>query len=267
MVSQSSNSTLIEDLVAANHILFDQGVLDAWGHVSVRSNKDKNRFLMSRSIAPALVTPADVMEFDLDSNPIDQRDRRIYTEGCIHGEIYKARPDVQAVLHSHSPSVIPFTVTATPLRALAEVSAFLGAGVPVFEIRGMNKHGDLKIRDSKQGKALADKLGHNAVVLMRGHGLAAVGNSLPQVVWRGIYTEVAAKQQMFAMQLGSVKYLNVEEQQYGTEHVPVDPYRAWDLLETPGASESPSGNTMTDCRVFATSYGLMRDEETRAPCV
>jgi HCOMODA/2-hydroxy-3-carboxy-muconic semialdehyde decarboxylase len=228
-MASPSDQNLVEDLIAANHILFDQGVVDAWGHVSVRSNKDKNRYFLSRSIAPALVTAADIMEFDLDSNPIDQRDRKMYFERYIHGEVYKARPDVQAVLHSHSPTVIPFTVTPTPLRALAPVSAFLGAGVPVFEIRGMNKLGDLKIRDPKQGKALAEKLGRNVVVLLRGHGLVAVGNSLRQLVWRGIYTEVAAKQQIFAMQLGEVNYLNAEEQQYGTENVPVDSDRAWDL--------------------------------------
>lgn len=225
----SGETALIEDLVVANHILFHQGVVDAFGHVSVRSTAHKGRFYLSRSIAPALVTANDVMEFDLESNPVDQRGRKMYIERFIHGEVYKARPDVQAVLHSHSPTVLPFTVSSQPLRALAVVSGFLGAGAPVFEIRGLNENGDLTIRNRKQGKALADTLAGNAVVLMRGHGLTAAGNSLRQVVWRGIYTEVAAKQQVIAMQLGPVNYLDPEEQQYGAEHVPVDVDRAWDL--------------------------------------
>lgn len=224
-----NDAALIADLVVANHILFRQGVVDAFGHVSVRSAARPNRFYLSRSIAPALVTADDVMEFDLESNPVDQRERKMYIERFIHGEAYRARSDVQAVLHSHSPTVLPFTVTRQPLRALASVSGFLGAGAPVFEIRGMNEHGDLTIRSRAQGKALAETLGANAVVLMRGHGLTAVGNSLRQVVWRGIYTEIAAKQQSIAMQLGPVNYLDPEEQQYGAKHVPVDADRAWDL--------------------------------------
>src|SRR5712692_3976851 len=116
---------LIEDLVAANRILADQGVLDGYGHVSARHDRDPNRYLMSRSIAPELVTAADIMEYDLDSNPVDARGRGSYLERFIHGEIYKARPDVKAVVHSHSPSVIPFGVSAAPLKPLYHMSAFL----------------------------------------------------------------------------------------------------------------------------------------------
>ena len=126
---------LIEDLVAANRILVEQGVLDGYGHVSVRHDRDASRYLMSRSIAPELVTVADVLEYDLDSVPVDPRGRTSYLERFIHGEIYKARPDIMAVVHSHSPSVIPFGATGIPLRPLYHMSAFLVGGAPVFDIR------------------------------------------------------------------------------------------------------------------------------------
>jgi Class II Aldolase and Adducin N-terminal domain len=127
-----ADPALIEDLVAANRILADQGVLDGYGHVSVRHNAAPDRYLMSRSIAPELVTTADIMEYDLDSRPVDSLGRATYPERFIHGEIYRARPDVRAVVHSHSPSVIPFGVTGAPLRPLYHMSAFLTGGVPVF---------------------------------------------------------------------------------------------------------------------------------------
>lgn len=234
MISQSvksfPDSELIDDLVTANHILFDQGVVDAFGHISVRSGVNKARFWLSRAIAPALVETADVMEFDLDGSPVDARDRRMYIERYIHSEIYRARPDVQAVLHSHSPTVIPFTVSSTPLRPVANVSGFLGAGPPIFEIRGMNADGDVTIVNPAQGRALAQTLAGNAVVLMRGHGVSAVGDSIRQAVWRGIYTEVAARQLIIALQLGGTPtYLDFEEQQYGLLQAPADKDRAWDL--------------------------------------
>src|SRR5262249_49340163 len=124
---------LIEDLVAANRILAQQGVVDGYGHVSVRDPRDPNRYLMSRSLAPELVTAADILEYDLDSNPVAAAGRSLYLERFIHGEIYKARSDVKAVVHNHSPSVIPFGVTTVPLRPLYHMSAFVGAGVPAFE--------------------------------------------------------------------------------------------------------------------------------------
>src|ERR1700722_16900550 len=100
----------IEDLVAANRILADQGVLDGYGHVSVRHPKAPDRYFLSRSLSPAVITVDDIMEYDLDSNPVDQRGRLMYLERCIHGEIYRARPDVSAIVHSHSPTVVPFSV-------------------------------------------------------------------------------------------------------------------------------------------------------------
>ena len=208
-----ANPTLIEDLVAANRILVDQGVVDGYGHVSTRHDRDPNRYLMSRSLAPELVTVADIMEYDLDSTPVDARGRGSYLERFIHGEIYKARPDATAVVHTHSPSVIPFGVTGVPLRPLYHMSAFLWTGVPVFDIRAASgEMTDMLVRNPALGRALAQALGTRSVALMRGHGNVVVGISLPQVVFRSVYTEVNARLQAQAIALASnVTYLDPEE--------------------------------------------------------
>ncbi len=202
---------LIEDLVYANRILSDQGVVDAFGHVSARDDQDPNRFLLARSVAPALVTSSDILEFDRNGEPIDARGRGVYLERFIHAAIYRARPDVMAIVHSHSPAVIPFGVTGTILRPIYHMSAFLGAGAPVFEIRDAAGMTNMLITDNKLGDALAKSLGDRAVVLMRGHGSVAVGDSIPQVVHRAIYTEVNARLQAEAAKLGPINFLTPEE--------------------------------------------------------
>jgi HCOMODA/2-hydroxy-3-carboxy-muconic semialdehyde decarboxylase len=222
---------LIEDLVAANRILVDQGVLDGYGHVSARHDRDPNRFLMSRSLAPELVTAADIMEYDLDAEPIDPRGRSSYLERFIHGEIYRARPDVRAVVHDHSPSVIPFGATGAPLRPLYHMSAFLAGGVPVFDIRAAaGGDTDMLVRTPALGRALAQTLGPRPVALMRGHGAVVVGPSLPIVVFRSIYTEMNARLQAQAMALGSpVTYLSPGEAQQAEAAVAGTVNRPWEL--------------------------------------
>ena len=226
-----ANPALLDDLVAANRILVDQGVLDGYGHVSVRHDRDASRYLMSRSIAPELVTVSDIMEYDLDSNAVDPRGRTSYLERFIHGEIYKARPDVKAVLHSHSPSVIPFGATGVPLRPLYHMSAFLWPGVPVFEIRNAGGPAtDMLIRDAALGQALARTLGAAPVVLMRGHGAVAVGGGLPEVVFRAVYTEVNARLQAQAMALGgTVTYLDPGEAKRAQASIAGTIGRPWEL--------------------------------------
>jgi HCOMODA/2-hydroxy-3-carboxy-muconic semialdehyde decarboxylase len=169
---------LIEDLVAANRILADQGVLDGWGHVSVRHPRDPNRYLLSRSRAPELVTAEDILEFDLDSNPVDAKGRSLYTERFSHGQIYKARPDVIAIVHTHAPALIPFGVSKVPLKPVYHRSAFIAAGIPIFEIRERAGMTDMLIRDQALGRALADALGNHPAALMRGHGAVIVGPSI-----------------------------------------------------------------------------------------
>src|SRR4029453_13173436 len=159
---------LVEDLVAANRILADQGVVDGYGHVSARHPASAERYLMARSIAPELVTAADIMEYDLDSVPVDVRGRGSYLERFIHGEIYKARPDVMAVVDHHSPSVIPFSVSPQALRPIYHMAAFLGDRVPVFEIRNFGGASDLLVRTPALGRGLAQTLGAHATALMRG---------------------------------------------------------------------------------------------------
>jgi ribulose-5-phosphate 4-epimerase/fuculose-1-phosphate aldolase len=221
---------LIEDLVAANRILVDQGVLDGYGHVSMRHPKDPNRYLMARSVAPELVTADDIMEYDLDSNPVDPRGRAVFLERFIHGEIYKARPDVNAIVHSHSPSVIPFGVSTIPLKPLYHMSAFLYPGVPVFDIRAGGELTDMLIRNGALGHALALALGDKPVALMRGHGGVVTGPDLPLVVFRSVYTEVNARLQMQAMSLGGpVIYLDPEEGRKAAATMAGTVARPWEL--------------------------------------
>jgi ribulose-5-phosphate 4-epimerase/fuculose-1-phosphate aldolase len=207
-----ANATLVEDLVAANRILYDQGVVDGFGHVSVRHDKNPDRYLLSRSMAPALVTQDDILEYDLDSVPVDARGRTSYLERFIHGELYKARPEVIAIVHSHSPAVIPFADTAVPLRPMNHIAGFLGAGAPVFEIRDTaGSATDMLIRTPALGHALAIKMADHSVILMRGHGSVAAAQSIRHVVFRAVYTEVNARMQAEAIRLGGPTFLSPEE--------------------------------------------------------
>jgi len=225
------DTKLIGELVTANRILFHQGVVDGFGHVSVRHDKDPDRYLLARSMAPALVAAADIMTFDLDGNPSGADKRAPYVERFIHGEIYRARPDVIAVVHSHSPSVIPFgVVDGTPLRAIFHMGSFLGGETPIFEIRDTaGPASDMLIRDDKLGAALARSLGPAAVVLMRGHGSTAVGSNLRQAVFRAVYAEVNARLQMEAMRLGRINYLSEGEARLASANNDKHINRAWDL--------------------------------------
>jgi ribulose-5-phosphate 4-epimerase/fuculose-1-phosphate aldolase len=219
---------LIEDLVAANHILAAESVVDGYGHVSVRHDKDPNRYLIARSVAPALVTPADILELDLDSVAVDLRGRKLYLERYIHGEIYKARPDVKSVVHHHSAAVIPFGITGVPLRPVYHMAAFVGKGVPVFDTRDVAGDTDLLVKTPELGKALARTLGDKPAALMRGHGAVVVGESLPMSVGRSIYLQMDARLQADAMVLGgNAKYLDAGEVEALRG---LDNYeRAWDM--------------------------------------
>jgi HCOMODA/2-hydroxy-3-carboxy-muconic semialdehyde decarboxylase len=201
-----------EDLAAASRILADQGVFDAAGHVSMRHPGNAERFLMSRSLAPALVTVDDIMEFTLDGEACDARGRTPFIERCIHGEIYRKRPDVMAIAHGHSPSVIPFGLVATPMRATYHNAAFLAAGVPVFDIRTKFGTTDIVINSAERGAALAEALGDKSVVLLRAHGFVAVGPTLQAAVFRAVFTEISARVQLQAAALGGpIAALDAEE--------------------------------------------------------
>jgi HCOMODA/2-hydroxy-3-carboxy-muconic semialdehyde decarboxylase len=203
----------IADLVIANHILSQQGVVDAFGHVSVRRSQHPDRFLLARNMAPALVTEDDIVEFDLDGTPLNGEERRVYLERFIHGEIFRARPDVMAVVHSHSASVVPFSIVkSAAFRPVCHMCGFIGRGAARFEIRDCaGTATDLLIRDRRLGQALAQCLGAANVVLMRGHGSTVVAPTLKQVVYRAVYTEVNARLLGQARMLGEVEFLSPEE--------------------------------------------------------
>jgi ribulose-5-phosphate 4-epimerase/fuculose-1-phosphate aldolase len=206
------DAAAIEDIVIGSRVLADFGVLDGFGHVSARSPANPNHFLLSRSLAPALVTADDVMEFDLDGNAVDARGRSLFLERFIHSEIYKARPDVMSVVHTHSPGVIPFGVSQVPLRAMFHNAAFLAVGAPVWDIRKDFGETDMLVRDPARGKSLTQMLGDKPVVLMRGHGDVTVGPSVKMAVFRAYYTDVDAKLQSQAIALGGdINYLTPNE--------------------------------------------------------
>ena len=201
---------VIEDLVIGNRILYVQDVVDSYGHISARHPHDPQRFLMSRARAPGLVISADIMEFGLDGELVRPDERPVYSERFIHSEVYKARPDVNAVVHSHSPTVVPFSVTQVPLRPIR--AAFFYPEVPVFDTRATAGWTNLLVSTSALGKALAQTLGQNSVALMRGHGNVVVAPNVRTVVYRAIYTEANAKLLLQAKMLGGpITYLAPEE--------------------------------------------------------
>ena len=222
---------LLEDLAAAYRILATEGVIDAYGHVSVRHPGNPNRFLMSRSLGPALVTPADILEYDLNSMPINPKGPNSVLERFIHGEIFRARPDVMVVVHSHAPSVIPFSITQVPLRPVFHMATFLSGGVPIWDSRSVQDPmaATLLVRNATIGRSLAAALGNKRVVLLRGHGNVVVGPNLQVTIRDAIYTEVNAKMQIIALGLGGpVNYIS-EAEGAAVEKNPGDTQRGWDL--------------------------------------
>jgi HCOMODA/2-hydroxy-3-carboxy-muconic semialdehyde decarboxylase len=224
------DAAALEDMVIGSRVLADFGVLDGFGHVSMRHPTNPNHFLMARSLAPALVTADDIMEFDLDGNAVDARGRTVFLERFIHSEIYRARPDVMSVVHTHSPGVIPFSVTKVPLRAMFHNPSFLAGGVPVWDIRKDFGDTDMLVSNPALGKSLAQTLGDKPVVLMRGHGDVTVGPSVKMAVFRAYYTDVNAKLQSQAIALGGeVTYLTPGEGEKGDKinFIVID--RIWNL--------------------------------------
>lgn len=209
-----ADPALVEDLVVANRVLVRYGVLDGMGHVSVRHNADPNRFLISRSRAPELVIADDILEYDLQGNAVDLRGRSQYTERYIHAEIYKARPDVHAIVHSHAPAVIPFSVSDVSLRPIYHMASHMLDGIPVFEIRDDFGMTDMMVTSPERGRSLAKAMGESPSVLMRGHGIAVTGPTIRHAVGRSIYTQINADLQLKAISLGgNITYLDPREAQ------------------------------------------------------
>ncbi len=233
LLAQTANRAavrpIVQELVLANRILSEEGVVDAYGHVSVRDDRNPNHYFLARHVAAGLVTAADIIEYDLDTNPIGGSRSDGYSERFIHGEIYKARPDVIAIVHFHAPEVIPFGVSNVPLRPVFHMAAFLGEGEPVFEIRESGGVTDMLIRTPALGHALAQSLADKPAALMRGHGAVVTAGGLHVVVGRAYYMKMNARLQQDAILLsgGKVTYLEPEE---AKKAAPQDGFeRAWDL--------------------------------------
>jgi len=223
---------VIKDLAAASRILAAQGVVDGFGHVSLRHPGAPSRYFMSRSLAPALVVPDDIIEYDLDSRPCNANGRASFLERFIHGEIYKARPDINSVVHSHSPSVIPFGLVKVRMQAMFHNGAFIAAGVPVFDIRKKFGATDMLVSDGAKGVALAQAMGKKDIALMRAHGSVACGPTLQTAVFRAVYTEVNARIQHMALALGNgatIAALDAEEGKLADVINQTAGMRAWHL--------------------------------------
>ncbi len=221
---------ILDDLVLANRILYSLGVLDGYGHVSARDPKRPDHFFLARALAPALVTADDIMAYDRDSRPVGDRGCELYSERFIHGEVYRARPDVHAVVHSHSPTVIPFSISKTAMQPVYHMASFIPPAVPVFEIREAAGMTDLLVRTKALGEALARTLGGNAVALMRGHGNVVVGANVKYAVFRAYYTEVNARLQLQARSLeGPVTFIDPQELAKVNGGKGINPERAWDM--------------------------------------
>src|SRR5437773_6725635 len=234
------SAELIADLAAASRILVAKGVVDAFGHVSTRHPRAPERYLLAGSIAPAFVTPADIITYDLASSPRDAEVRSSFLERFIHGEIYKARADIQSIVHSHSPSVIPFGLVGVPMQAMFHNAAFIAEGVPVFDIHKKFGATDMLVSNAPKGVALAAVMGKKNVALMRAHGSVACGPTLQTAVFRAVYTEVNARIQHWTAALkggAPIAALDPEEGRLSDAVNQTAGMRAWDLWRSQVRSE------------------------------
>jgi len=207
--AQSSSATdsdedRIQDVITASHILTNEGILDSFGHVSARSDKNRNHFFMPRAMPPALVSRADMVEVDLDCKPVTPDAPRLNGERYIHCEVYKARADVQSVIHTHDLAVLPFGLAGISLKPVLAQAGFLPPETPLFEVRDVNhnqQNRGMLVLNADLGHALAGRLGSNPVVLMRGHGDTVVGSSVREATVRAIYTHIDAQAQSAALAL------------------------------------------------------------------
>jgi ribulose-5-phosphate 4-epimerase/fuculose-1-phosphate aldolase len=224
----------MREVVIANRILANERVVDAYGHVSVRHPLDPTRYLLSRSRAPELVERGDVIEFDLEGKAVSGDARPPYLERFIHGAIYEARPDVQAVVHAHAEAVLPFTISTTPLRPVVHMASFVGPRLPVWDIRDRFGDTNLLVVNMTQGRDLARSVGAERVVLMRGHGFTAAARSLQEVIRMAVYLPLNARVLAEALRLGEVKYLSRGEIEAHASMRPDEPsmYRAWEYWAT-----------------------------------
>jgi HCOMODA/2-hydroxy-3-carboxy-muconic semialdehyde decarboxylase len=222
----------VEELVIANHILYDQNAVDGYGHISVRNPANPNTFFLARSVAPSVVKVEDIMEFDMDGKALNGDTRVAYGERFIHSGILKNRPDINSVIHGHASPILSYGLTGVTLKPVYHMSAFLGDGAPIFEIRNFakpNPDTDMFISNSDLGEALSQTMGLQYFVLMRGHGYAAGADSIKKAVFRTVYAIQNASIQAEAMKMGQVQYLTPGEAAYSKETIEKTIGRPWQL--------------------------------------
>ena len=229
----SSLDQIKTDTALGNRILANEGVLDAFGHVSMRHPTNPNRYFLSRSRSPELVEPDDVLEYDLDSNPIKKTDQRLYAERVIHGEIYKARPDVMAVVHHHAAAVMPFCISGVELQPVMHLGAIIGQKVPMWDQYDEFGDTNLLLVKPEEGASLARSLGDAPLVLMKGHGATVVGSSIQELVFRAIYSCRNAEYQYMAKMLGGITTLRPGEVEKASQinAMPTATFRTWEYWQ------------------------------------
>ena len=222
----------VEELVIANHILYDQNAVDGYGHISVRNPNNPNTFFLARSVAPSVVQVEDIMEFDMNGKALHGDTRVAYGERFIHSGILKNRPDINSVIHGHAAPILPYGLTGTTLKPVYHMSSFLGEGAPIFEIRNFakpNPDTDMFISSVDLGNALSQTMGLQYFVLMRGHGYAAGADSIKKAVFRAVYAIQNASIQSEAMKMGQVQYLTPGEASISQETIEKTIGRPWQL--------------------------------------
>jgi len=222
------------ELALANRIIAHEGVLDGFGHVSMRHPEHPDRYLLARSRSPELIEPSDLLEFTLDSEPVVPPEGEMYGERVIHGCIYQARPDVNAVCHHHSPSVLPFCVTGIALEPVFHMGPVMGQTVPFWDSRDDFGDTDLMVVKPEEGRSLAKALGPNWMVLMRRHGATVAGRTLRELVFRTIYSTMNAEIQLRSMTVGTIGALSTVERQRSEPRQlsPRPMARAWEYWTT-----------------------------------
>jgi len=228
----ASEATELQRLVAANRILAHENVVDAFGHVSIRDPLSPTRYVLARSRSPELIELGDLMRFELDGTPVDERGRTPYGERMIHGAIYEARADVRSVVHFHAYAVLPFTISTVPLKPMIHTAGLLGAEIPVWDIRAEFGDTDMLVRNMAEGRSLAKTLGQNTCVLLRGHGAAVAAHNVKAAVLTAYYLQVNAQVQLQALALGAPKPLSPAEiaATTATQLSPLSLDRAWEYF-------------------------------------
>ncbi len=238
IAAAQTTQEVIDDVVAASRILGQHGILDGYGHVSARHPEYPDRLLISRSRPAPLITAEDIIEVDLDGNGVDPNAPQTFEEVYIHAEIYRARPEVNAVVHSHSPTAIGFGISSVPIQAIHGLSAFILLGIPIWDYRSLGIENGILVDNQERGRNLVETLADKPAVLMRNHGAAIVGTSMSQAVGRSIYLEQAAEVNLQARSLGGeVHYLELEGDAIA-ERAETDYDQAWELWRYAGLPDA-----------------------------